>query len=63
MLLRLSWIYKIFSIKYHGVTIHHDTHKQGLCSLCVIHILAKEQEKHEVIQEELSDLFPQLAQT
>ena len=33
----LSWIDEILSIRYHGVTIHHDTHGQhGICSLCII---------------------------
>ena len=37
MLFWFSWINKIFSIRYHDVTIHHDTHGQhGLCSLCII---------------------------
>ena len=64
MLFWLSWIDRIFSIRYHGVTIHHNTHGQhGLSSLCIIHLVAKTRGKREVIHKELSDLFPQLAQT
>ena len=65
MWLWLSWINQIFPIEYHGVTVHHrdDTHSQDLCSLCIIHILAKQQGKHGVIHYEFTDLFTQLVLT
>ena len=65
MWLWLSWINQIFPIEYHGVTVHHrdDTQSQDLCSLCIIHNLAKQQGKHGVIHYEFTDLFTQLLLT
>ena len=60
MLLWLSWINKIFSIKYHGVT----RHTWARFMFIMYHTYpCQTAGKHEVIHKEFSDLFPQPAQT